>query len=53
MISVATDTGGGLLDTRRAELINAVRHGDILLFRAWYDTPERKPVQEIYAAAAR
>ncbi|MGI4788630.1 MAG: hypothetical protein ACRYFS_07245 [Janthinobacterium lividum] len=51
VISVATDTGGGPLDTRRAELVDAVRRGDILLFRAWYETPERKPVQEIYTAA--
>ncbi|BDI29467.1 hypothetical protein CCAX7_15180 [Capsulimonas corticalis] len=53
VISVATDTSGGPLDTRRAELIDSVRHGDILLFRAWYETPEMKPVQEIYQAAKR
>lgn len=53
VISVATDTSGGPLDTRRAELINSVRRGDILLFRAWYETPEMKPVQEIYKAAGR
>lgn len=53
VISVATDTGGGPLDTRRAELIDSVRRGDILLFRAWYEAPERKPVQEIYKAAGR
>ncbi len=53
VISVATDTSGGPLDTRRAELVHSVRRGDILLFRAWYDTPEMKPVQEIYKAAGR
>jgi len=53
VISVATDTSGGPLDTRRTELVDAVRHGDILLFRAWYETPEMKPVQEIYRAAGR
>ncbi|MCW3060142.1 MAG: Ig domain protein group 2 domain protein, partial [Capsulimonas sp.] len=53
VISVATDTSGGPLDTRRAELIDSVRHGDILLFRAWYETPEMKPVQEIYKATGR
>ncbi len=53
VISVATDTSGGPLDTRRAELIDSVRRGDILLFRAWYETPEMKPVQEIYKAAGR
>ena len=53
VISVATDTTGGPLDTRRADLISAVRRGDILLFRTWYQTPEMTPVQDIYKAAGR
>ena len=34
-------------------LVDAVRGGDILLFRAWFGSPEIGPMQQIYAEASR
>ena len=39
------------MTARRAELVRAVRKGDILLFRAWYDSDEAPVVKSIYAEA--
>src|SRR5262249_20161900 len=38
---------------RRAELVEAVRRGDILLFRGWYNAPENASVKAIYSEAHR
>jgi hypothetical protein len=37
----------------RAELVDAVRHGDILVVHGWYDSPSHPIVKEIYAEAAK
>jgi hypothetical protein len=37
----------------RAELIDAVRHGDILAVHGWYDSPSHGVVKEIYLEAHR
>ena len=42
------NTAGGDLDGRRAELVSAVRRGDILLFQGWYNEPETVKVKSIY-----
>ncbi len=39
------------LTTRRAELVRAVRAGDVLVFNAWYDSDEGKLVKSIYDEA--
>lgn len=36
---------------RRAELVRAVRNGDILIFNGWYESDESKLVKSIYAEA--
>jgi hypothetical protein len=35
------------------QLINEIREGDILFFRAWYDAPELPAIRQAYAAASR
>lgn len=44
-------TSDGDLDGHHAELVNAVKRGDILLFRAWWDDPQSAKVKAIYAEA--
>lgn len=39
------------LTKRRAELVRAVRAGDVLVFNAWYDSDEGKLVKSIYDEA--
>ncbi len=39
------------LTKRRAELVRAVRAGDVLVFNAWYDSDEGKLVKNIYDEA--
>ena len=39
------------LTKRRADLVRAVRGGDVLIFNAWYDSDEGKLVKSIYEAA--
>ena len=41
----------GKLRERRAELLAAVRRGDILLFRGWFNSPENAMVHSIYQEA--
>lgn len=41
----------GPIDARRAELVQAVRRGDLLLFRGWFDDSYNRKVREIYSAA--
>ncbi len=38
---------------RRAELLQAVRKGDVLMFRAWWDDPFNKDVKSIYEEASK
>jgi hypothetical protein len=35
------------------QLVNEVRQGDILFYRAWYDTPEAPAIRKAYAEARR
>ncbi len=44
-------TSDGDLDGHRADLVAAVKSGDILLFRAWWDDPQNAKVKAIYAEA--
>ena len=44
---------GGPVDARRAELIESVRRGDILHFRAWFDDEHDAKVKRIYQEAGR
>jgi hypothetical protein len=37
---------------KRSQVVNGVKNGDILLFRAWWSAPEIKTVESIYAEAA-
>lgn len=41
----------GPLDARRAELVQAVKRGNILLFRAWFDDAYNAKVKSIYQEA--
>ncbi len=43
----------GPIVERRADLLDAVRHGDILMFRGWFGTHESALVQDIYEEARR
>jgi len=45
------NTSDGDLDGRHADLVRAVKRGDILLFRAWWDDPQNAKVKAIYAEA--
>lgn len=47
------NTSDGPLDARHDELVAAVRRGDILLFRAWFDDPGNAKVKAIYAEAGK
>jgi len=44
-------TSDGDLDGRHADLVAAVKRGDILLFRAWWDDPQNVKVKDIEAEA--
>jgi hypothetical protein len=41
----------GKIQERRAELVAAVKRGDILMFRGWYEAPEMWSVKSIYQEA--
>jgi hypothetical protein len=43
----------GKLKERRADLIAAVKRGDILMFRGWYNAPENASVPFLYREAAQ
>jgi hypothetical protein len=43
--------GDGPVGERRADLVSAVRRGDILMFRGWFNAPENASVQSIYQEA--
>jgi hypothetical protein len=43
----------GNIAGRRDELVAAVKRGDILLFRGWYESPESAAVQSIYREAGK
>jgi len=43
----------GPIDERAAELVAAVKRGDILLFRGWFDDPINEKVRAIYQQAGR
>jgi len=45
------NTSDGDLDGRHADLVTAVKGGDILLFRAWFDDPQNAKVKAVYAEA--
>jgi hypothetical protein len=45
------NTSDGDLDGRHADLVTAVKRGDILLFRAWFDDPQNAKVKAVYAEA--
>ena len=44
-------TSDGDLDGQHTALVQAVKRGDILLFRAWWDDPQNAKVKAIYAEA--
>jgi hypothetical protein len=44
-------TLGGDIDAHRTELVEAVRRGDILLFRGWFEDPMNEKVKSIYEEA--
>ena len=44
-------TSDGDLDGHHADLVSAVKRGDILLFRAWWDDPQNAKVKAIYDEA--
>ena len=44
---------GDALARRRRDLIDAVRAGDVLLFRSWWDDPDNAVIRDIYAEAAK
>jgi hypothetical protein len=46
-------TCDGPIKKRRAELVDAVRRGDILMFRAWWKDPENALVRSILDDARR
>jgi len=41
----------GPIDERRADLLAAVRRGDILMFHGWYDNPNNAKLRRIYDEA--
>jgi hypothetical protein len=43
----------GPMDERRADLVAAVRRGDVLIFRAWFDDVFNEKTKSIYEEAAR
>ena len=46
------NTADGPIDKSYSELIEAVRRGDILMFRGWFDDPANTKVKAIYAKAS-
>lgn len=42
------NTADGQIGQRRGELVSAIKHGDILLYRTWYDDPANKDVKSLY-----
>ena len=44
-------TADGSIDANHDKLVAAVKHGDILLFRGWYDDPQNAQVKKIYTDA--
>ncbi len=42
----------GPIDEKRAELVAAVKRGDILVFRAWFNDPQNEKIRSIYKEAA-
>ena len=46
-------TSDGDLSGHHADLVAAVKRGDILLFRAWWDDPQNAAVKAIYAEAGK
>lgn len=47
------NTADGDFKTYHDQLLDGVRHGDVLLYRAWWDAEENPKVQAIYAEAAQ
>jgi hypothetical protein len=45
------NTTDGPIDDRYADLVSAVSHGDVLLYRAWYKDPANAKLKLIYEAA--
>jgi hypothetical protein len=43
----------GPIDERRADLVAAVRRGDILIFRGWFDDIFNGKTKSIYEEAAK
>ena len=43
----------GPIDERRADLVAAVKRGDILLFRGWWPDPVNAKIKSIYAEATK
>jgi len=48
---IVINTGDGKLDERRADLVEAVKRGDVLMFRGWFNSGENAKVQAIYQEA--
>jgi hypothetical protein len=46
-------TADGPIDARHDDLVFGVRHGDILLFRAWFNDPQNAKDDAIYQEAGR
>ncbi|HLK62878.1 MAG TPA: hypothetical protein VKU19_05540 [Bryobacteraceae bacterium] len=42
------NTADGPIAHRREELMSAIKHGDILLYRTWYDDPANTEVKSLY-----
>lgn len=49
--SVLRVVDGPSIEEKNDELVQAVRQGDILLFRAWWDDPENAKIKHIYEQA--
>ena len=43
----------GPFEQKRAELVEAVRRGDILVFRGWFDDPNNAKIKSIYEEARK
>ena len=46
-------TGGRDVNAHRAELVAAVRRGDILLFHGWWPNPNNPLIKSIYEEAGK
>ena len=42
----------GPIQEDRDALVKSVRHGDILMFRGWWDDPQNPPIKDVYQAAS-